>query len=116
MTRRRGASKVGCLLVLLIAAAVVYFGFNTGEVYYRYYRFRDAMEQEGRFARRNTDEAIRRRLRSLADSLGLPEEAGQVKVRRSANRISISAEYHETVELPMYVKTLRFAPAIARDL
>lgn len=116
VTGRRGASKVGCLFTLLVAAAVAYFGFNAGEVYFRFYRFRDAMAEDARFARQLPDSAIRRHLRSLADSLGLPEEAGAVKVRRSANRISISAEYQETIELPLMLRTVRFAPSISQDL
>ncbi|MBC7895921.1 MAG: hypothetical protein H7066_10930, partial [Cytophagaceae bacterium] len=78
--------------------------------------FRDAMVQEARFASKNSDDAIRRRLLALADSLGLPDGAGAVRVRRSANRITISSEYHESVEFPMYVRTLRFAPTVTEGL
>ena len=113
---RRGASKLGCLFLLLIVAVVAYFGANVGEVYLRYYRYRDAMRQEGRFARQNTDEQIRRHLRSFADSIGLPDEAGHVSVRRSANRISISADYHEVVELPLFIRSFRFVPSYVGDL
>jgi hypothetical protein len=90
VSRRWGASKLGCLVTLLLAVAVAYFGVNAGEVYLRYYRFRDAMAQEARFAQRVSDEAIRGRLRSLADSLGLPEGAADVKIRRGANRVTIA--------------------------
>lgn len=113
---RGGASKLGCLVTLLIGAAVAYFGANVAEVYVRFYRFRDAMAQEARFARQNSDDDIRKHLRALADSLDLPEDASQVRVRRSANRITISAEYHETVEFPMFVRTLRFAPSVSEGL
>lgn len=113
---RGGASKLGCLFTLLIVAVVAYFGVNVGEVYYRYYRYRDAMRQEGRFARQNTDEQIRRHLRSFADSIGLPEDAGQVSVRRSANRISISADYDEVVELPLFVRSFHFAPSYVGEM
>jgi hypothetical protein len=108
---RRGASKIGCLLSALIVVAVAYFGFNVGEVYMRYYRYRDAMHQEGRFAKQNPDAVIRRRLRSVADSLGLPEDAGRISVQRSGNHITISAQYDEVVELPLLVRTLHFAPS-----
>jgi hypothetical protein len=96
---------------VLIAVAVAYFGINVGEVYLRYYRYRDAMHQEARFAKQNTDEVIRRRLRSLADSLGLPDDAGRISVQRSGNHITISAQYDEVVELPLFVRTLHFAPS-----
>lgn len=113
---RRGASKLGCLVTLLLGATIAYFGVNVGEVYLRYYRFRDAMTQEARFARQNNDDAIRTHLRALADSLDLPDEAGAVKVRRTGTRITISSEYHETVEFPMYVRTLRFTPSVTEGL
>jgi hypothetical protein len=116
VTARRGATKLGCLLSLLVAVVVAYFAMNVGEVYLRYFRYRDAMRQEGRFAQQRPDDVIKRRLRNLADSLGLPEEAGQVRVQRSANRIVISAEYDETVELPLFVRTFRFAPSFSGGL
>ena len=46
MTQRRGASSIGCLFSLLVLAAVVYFGVNVGEVYWRYYQYRDDMVQD----------------------------------------------------------------------
>lgn len=108
---RRGATKLGCLLSLLLLVAAMYFVVNVGEVYLRYYRYRDAMHQQGRFGRQNTDEAIRRHLRSLADSLGLPEDAGRLSILRGGNRISISSRYDEVVEFPGFVRTLHFAPS-----
>jgi hypothetical protein len=47
--RRAGASRFGCLLTLLIISAVLYFGVNAGEVYWRYLQYKDAMAQEVRF-------------------------------------------------------------------
>jgi hypothetical protein len=107
---RRGAGKLGCLFSLLLFVTLGYFAVNIGEVYLRYYKFNDAIAQEVRFASTRTDDAIRRRLSALADSLGLPEEAARVRVRRSANRIHVSAEYSEHVELPLFVREFHFAP------
>ena len=42
---RPGKSTLGCLFTLLIVVAAGYFAFNVGEVYLRYYRFRDSMQQ-----------------------------------------------------------------------
>ena len=113
---RRGASKIGCLLTLLIGVTVAYFGTNVGEIYLRRYRFTDAMEQEARFARSRSDDAIVRRLAAAADSLGLPDAAARVKVRRSANRVVISSDYTEYVELPFLTRAIRFTPVVDRDL
>ena len=112
---RRFTSRLGCLFLLLVIVTAVYFGTNAGEVYLRFYRMRDAMEQEARFARSHDDDAIRQRLSAFADSLGLPEEATRIRVRRSANRIVISTEYSEHVELPLFVREFHFKPTVQHD-
>ena len=54
----RGASRLGCLLLLVLLAAAAYFAVNVGEVYYRYYRFRDALGQQARFPVRLSPSAV----------------------------------------------------------
>jgi hypothetical protein len=112
VTPARGRASLGCLLALLLLTAGLYFGVNIGEVYWRYYRFKDAMAQEVRFAELRSDPAIARRLASAADSLGLPVAAHQVTVQRdpASRYISIGATYAEQVELPGFVRTFHFAP------
>ena len=111
MVRRRlGRSNFGCLLGLLLCVTAVYFAVNVGEPYLRYFRFVDGMKQEARFSARFTDDDIQRRLAALADSLGLPEAAGRVRVRRASNRISLSSSYYERVEMPLIVRDILFTP------
>ena len=68
------------------------------------------MRQEVRFASHNNDQVILRHLRAQADSLGLPEAAGEVTLQRSARHIEIESEYYEHIELPLYVREVRFNP------
>jgi hypothetical protein len=110
VTRRRGRANFGCLFAILLLVTVVYFGINVGEPYFRYYRFLDGMKLEARFSARFTDEQIQIRLAALADSLGLPEAAGRIRVRRASNRISLSSSYYERVELPLMVRDILFSP------
>lgn len=110
VSARRGAGKLGCLFSLLIAVTVAYFAVNIGEVYWRFYQFEDAMQQQVRFAASRTNDTIVRHLRAKADSLGLPEDAGRVRVRRGRREITIWAEYTEHVELPLFVRELHFTP------
>jgi len=110
VSSRAGRSKFGCLVSLLLVVTVVYFAINVGEPYLRYYRFLDGMKQEARFSVRFSDEEIQKRLAALADSLGLPEAAGRVRVRRASNRISISSSYYERVEMPLIVRDILFSP------
>lgn len=115
VSSRRGAGRLGCLVGLLLVVAASYFAVNVGTVYLRSYRFRDAMAQEVRFAETRDDDEIRRRLAARADSLGLPEEAAQVQIRRDARRIVVSSDYSELVELPMFVRLIRFNPQVSRS-
>lgn len=110
VTRRRGASTLGCLIMLLIVSAVGYFGFNAGEVYFRYYRFEDAMKQEARFANHNADDVIVRRLRSFADSLDLPEGAQHIGIKRTTRTFQVWSDYYEHIELPLTVREIHFTP------
>ena len=105
-------SRLGCLVGALLVVSVVYFGFNIGEVYMRFYRLRDAMAQEARFAQTRDDNAIRLRLAAVADSLGLPDDAGRIIVNRDASRIIIKASYTEHVELPLFVREFHFEPQV----
>lgn len=107
---RRGTSSLGCLFSLLVLAAIVYFGVNVGEVYFRFYQYQDAMRQEVRFAAHNNDAVILHHLRDQADSLGLPEAAQNVSVQRDGRHIEIEAEYYEHVELPLTVRDVYLNP------
>ena len=110
---RRGAGKIGCLLTLLIVAAVLYFGVNAFEKYYAYLQFKDAMAQEIRFRSFLPDERIKANLRAIADSLGLPEDAGIVTVTRNRGLMTIESHYEELIELPGYTKEVHFEPKAA---
>jgi hypothetical protein len=107
---RSGRSSLGCLFTLLVLAAIVYFGVNVGEVYFRFYQYQDAMRQEVRFAAHNSDAVILRHLREQADSLGLPEAAGLVTLQRDGRHIELESEYYEHIELPLTVREVHFNP------
>jgi len=106
--RRTGATKAGCLIYLLAVAATLYFGIPAGEAYFRYQEYKDSMRQELRFRSNLPNEKIRAHLQLVADSLGLPPEAGDVTVHRDGNQITVEAQYDEVLKFPMFSKTLRF--------
>jgi hypothetical protein len=110
VTARRGLSSLGCLFMLLLAAAVIYFGVNIGDHYFSFYQYQDSMRQEVKFAAHNSDALILRHLRERADSLGLPEAAGEVTLQRDGRHIEIESEYYVHIELPLMVREVRFNP------
>jgi hypothetical protein len=107
---RRGITSLGCLFSILVVAAIVYFGVTIGEHYFRFYQYQDSIRQEVRFAAHNNDSQITKHLRERADSLGLPEAAGEVTIQRDGRHIEIESEYYEHIELPMFVREVRFNP------
>lgn len=111
---RSGRSSYGCLVFILLVGATLYFGFNVGNVYWRAYQFQDAMTQESRFAARNSNEVIITHLRAQADSLGLPEGAKKIQIRRKPSQIWIWSEYIEIVPLPWKQQEINFSPRVER--
>jgi hypothetical protein len=109
-----GKSSLGCLVFAVFVAAVLYFGVEIGNVFWRNYQFQDAMNTEARFAAHNANEIIIAHLRAQADSLGLPEGAKKIQIRRKPNQIWIWCDYIETVELPWMVKDISFEPHVER--
>lgn len=112
MVNRRGASRLGCLIVLLVLAVVAYIAVDFGEAYFRFYQFKDAMGQEARFATTKTDDQITLRLAALADTLQLPPGAELVSIQRGQTTISISSDYDEVIKLPLKKEyVLHFHPS-----
>ena len=101
---RRGASRLGCLIQIAILVTIIYFAMLAGEDALAYYRFKDAMKNEARFASERTDDDIKKRLRSFTDSVQLPSAARDINVVRDGNRIRIWSEYDQEFELPFKQK------------
>jgi hypothetical protein len=108
MVSRRGAIGIGCLGWLLIIAIVTYVGVNVGAPYMRYYRFRDAVDQQVRYATFRSDDGIRREIWAAADSLGLPEQAYHVAVERAPRAIRIFGVYDDSWRLLRYIRPVHF--------
>lgn len=110
VTARAGMTKMGCLMILLIMTAVVYFGIPAGEAYWRYLEYRDAMRQEVRFRSDLPDEQLRVRLKLIADSLGLPPAASKVSIKRQNRVITIESHYDELIDFPLKKREIHFEP------
>ena len=102
--RRSGTSRLGCVIYLAILIGIIYFGLYAGQDLLDYYRLRDAMKQEGRFATLRTDAQIKDRLRLFADSIGLPDAAQDINIVRDENTIRIWTEYDQPLRLPFDLK------------
>lgn len=113
-TRRnsRGAGSRGCLISFLLLAIALYYGINIGEVWYRFHQMEEEMTSQARMAPGISDQLIRSRLQTKAEALGLPPEARQIRITRSAQarRITIESHYAESVDLPFFNHTFKLNP------
>lgn len=117
MVNRRGESRIGCLLPILILAVAAYFAVDFGEAYFRFYQFKDAMGQEARFSSDKTDAQITTRLSALADTLQLPPGAELITIERTPAMITISSDYDEIIRLPMKnERVIHFHPSVMSRL
>jgi hypothetical protein len=112
VSTRRGASRLGCLVQLIILGSLIYVGAFLGEDGLAYYRLRDAMRQEARFAATRTDDQMKDRLRAFTDSVKLPDAAKNINIVRGENRIRIWTEYDQEVHLPFnQSRTIHLRPS-----
>ncbi len=113
---RRGTSRLGCLVQLVILGGLIYFGVYLGEDALSYYRLRDAMKQEARFAAHRTDQQIKDRLRAFTDSVKLPDDAKDIQIVRDDSTIRIWTEYDQEIQLPFnQTRTVHLRPSIERS-
>lgn len=109
---RLGASKLGCLLSLALFAGAIIYGGQIGRIYWRYYELVDDMQESARFARNQSDDVIMRNLLARVDSLGLPEQARHIQIRREGPpyTIRIWTQYQEPLRLPGRTIYIPFRP------
>jgi hypothetical protein len=113
VVNRRGESRIGCLLPLLVLAVAAYFAVDFGSAYFRYYQFKDAMGSEARFSTDRTDDQITKRLSLLADTLQLPPGAELISIERTPTAVTISSDYDEIIRLPMNKqRVIHFHPSV----
>lgn len=111
-SNRRGVT-LGCLLWALVMAAAAYFGVGIAEIYVKHARFQDVMAQEIRFRAKLPDYQLKQRIAFLADSLGLPEDAGIVTITRRQGRITVQSHYDQILALPGLKKEKHFEASAA---
>jgi hypothetical protein len=117
VVNRRGESRIGCLLPILLLALGAYFAVDFGEAWFRFWQFKDAMGQEARFSSDKTDAQITARLSALADTLQLPPGAELITIERTPATITISSDYDEVFRLPLKKeRVIHFHPSVSSNL
>jgi hypothetical protein len=114
---RSGTGRPAFLASLALFVAALYYGFNIGQIYFRYYHLLDTMQTQAQLAPGLNDAVIHRRLAGEADSL-LPGASPRFTITRGGhpNRITITTEYTEKVDLPLFKHTFVLRPRAEEPL
>ena len=98
---RSGGVKGALLLLLIVLAAIGYYGIEIGGVYWRRYRLEETVVQQLSFAGQLTDEAVRQHVLDEVHAMGLPITDGNVQFARTDNprALRVSISYVETANL-----------------
>jgi hypothetical protein len=112
---RRGGVKLGCFALMVILGLGGWAGAYVGDAYWKYYQFADAFKQEAKFAGHYTDRQIKQHLRSMADSLVLPDDAYEIVVERGRHHIVIDNQYYAHVNMGIMSRDFFFNPHAEAD-
>lgn len=107
---RTGGVRLGCMFVTIVVGVTAYCGAYIGQSFWKYYQFEDAFKNEAKFASHYTDKQIKSHLRTMADSLLLPDDAYDISVDRSKHHIDISTQYYDHVKLGPMSRDFFYSP------
>lgn len=101
------------IIALAVVGFAFYVAFKVVPVYFDYYQFQDAIEEEARiqsYTGKNVND-IRETVWKRAQQLDLPlASPDDLKVERTGNTVSIQTEYTVHIDIPIHPFDLKFEP------
>ena len=105
----RGEGRTGFIITLVLFLAGVFLAIKIVPVRVDGYQFRDVLREEARYASvHRNDDAVMQRILDAAESMDIPLEKGNLKIRRSQVEVVVSASYEKPVDLKFATYTYRF--------
>ncbi|HWR16953.1 MAG TPA: DUF4845 domain-containing protein [Terriglobales bacterium] len=104
---------IKALIALAVVVSAFYVGVKVVPVYFNYYQFQDAIEEEARIQSYTgkTESDMRETVWKKAQQLELPlTSPEQIKVERQGTAVTISTEYTVHIDIPVHPFDLTFAP------
>ena len=113
---RHGQGKIGCILWLLVLAAVIGIAAKLIPIKIATAELSDFMEEQAMFAGRKGPEELKNRILSRAAQLDIPLKKKNLEVKRLGGRIRMRATYTIPVEFPGYTYYWDFEHIIDRPV
>lgn len=115
-TGDEGKGSLGNIVFILVALALVYFGFMFIPVRINTFSFMDAMNEEASFAAHRNDKVIKDNLIRFAREKNLPISGEQITVKREPGRMTVEADYTVVVDTIFFTYDWRFKEKAVRDI
>lgn len=111
-SNQSGKVKLGCMVMLVLGIAVVYYGVDYLMMRLKAYQMQDQVTEQATFGSVVDDNTIRRRLVETATRLDIPLGPRQWEIRRvqmgDGRRMIIRGEYTDSIVLRPFKKTIYF--------
>lgn len=97
------------LVALIVVALMIFIGIKIIPVRVNAYEFRDVLRTECRYgAARNDDSEVKRRILAEAEALEVPIKKKDIRVKRVAGWMTVTAKYEYPIDLKFYTYVYRF--------
>lgn len=105
--------SIKALFGLLVVFAIFYLGYKVLPPYFANYQFQDEIQNQAEQMSysQKSEQEIRDGIVKKARDYEIPLSGEQVKVLRSGNELTISADYTVHIDIPVYPFDLHFTPS-----
>ena len=114
--RIRGKGMIGCLLWLVVLAAVAHVLYKVVPVKIRSSSFYDVMQEQASFGSIKSEDQIRYEILRRAEELKIPVTRETLTVTRSRSAVTVEAHYSIPIEFfgGVYRYVWKFDPVVSR--
>lgn len=97
------------LVALIVASLMIFIGVKVIPVRVSAYEFKDVLRTEVRYgAVRDDDSEVKRRILAKAEELEVPIKTKDVKIKRTAGWMTVTAKYEHPIDLKFYTYVYTF--------
>jgi hypothetical protein len=111
ISRKRGASPLGCLFFIILLAVVAFVGFKLGQAYWDYFEVRQKTREAMSWAVAGQPKYagdIVQKVIANASEVGVELTAQNIKVRLTRDTLTLVVAWTRDVVLPFYTLPLKF--------
>ncbi len=118
MWNKRGESKIGCIIYLLIFAYVIYLSIQVVPILYKNEELRQQIDVAAKsyYQLKNRPHLIYKMILDKARDLGIPLSKNDIRIQLRRGEVEISAEYDVEVDFLFMKKPFTMHPSASMPI